>query len=77
MTIYDLNNNESVEYNILTEEFQKYFKPDGYERFGQAFYNWGWKKGILYRPWGKLFYCEDNHKANIMITEFLCDYVKK
>lgn len=76
----DLNNDQAMMYNNLIGHFnevaRRLVRPNGHLRLGQAFYNYGHDAGIFKGSFPELFYCEDNNKAQWMIVDVLCAYVK-
>ncbi len=70
---------QSLKYNDIITKF--YDQWDEYQqvylRFGQAFYNWGYKQKIFTDPYPDLFYCENNQETHEMIVTHLCEYVKE
>lgn len=82
--VSNLTTKQSILYNDIIMDFElnerSKVKPQGYLRFGQAFYIFCVDRGIIeetcdYFP--DIFYYEDNKKSQEAIIKMLCDFVTK
>lgn len=76
-TLKELDSNQALAYNKFIEEFNAYYKRNKhYMRGGQAFYNFGYKKGLYDDINPVLFYSEDAQEVRDIIEKDTMKYIK-
>ena len=76
-SIKELTASQAVAYNIFATEFNAYYQLyKGSMRYGQAFYNFAFKKDIYDDVYPELFYAKDPEEVKDMIEDDIMKYIR-